>query len=204
MWPWTAKRSRYAGDQSVLGAGVRVKGEIESDGELEIRGQVIGDIYHAGRLVIAPGARCASNILADQLVIAGEVRGNVTARDQLELLPTGQLFGDATCARLMVAPGAVFQGATRMAQAPAPPALPAPREMPAARESQTLREAQSPREILAPRSVPLDGPLAILSEPLGEGVREPLISLGVHAVDEPAPRRAPATDAPAFSGGFSA
>ena len=91
-----------------------------------------------------------------------------------------------------------------MAQPAAPAALPAPREMPAARESQTLREAQSPREILAPRSVPLDGPLAILSEPLGEGVREPLISLGVHAVDEPAPRRASTTDAPAFSGGFSA
>jgi cytoskeletal protein CcmA (bactofilin family) len=190
MWEWKARGRTTGGDRSVLGTGVRVRGSIESEGDLAIHGRVEGDIIHTGRLVIAQGAQWVGNIQSDDLVIAGEVHGNVTVREQLELAPTGHLYGDVSCARLTVAPGAVFQGHNRMngATQAAPPAA-----------ARTLPPLPPPN--------PDDGPLAILLEPVSGKVREPLISLLGPAVERSQPAPDPsgaAEDAPAFSGGFAA
>jgi cytoskeletal protein CcmA (bactofilin family) len=231
MWPW--KRKRTADERSVIGSGLRIRGEMESEGELEIRGQVVGNIVHAGRLVVAAGARCDSLIRADELVVAGEVHGHVVVQGQLELLPTGRLYGDATCGRLVVAPGALLQGSSRMAEGGGfggRIALPPP----AGGRVVAAPPSDGQAAVAATRQAPLEGPLAILLEPVGEGGREPLFAAaepevlvaevvasgsasgsasgaaspsGVSPEEARALRpegRAPLAEAPAFYGGFSA
>ena len=48
------------------------------------------------------------------LIIGGYVKGNVEAKENLELLSTGQLFGDIKTAKLKIADGVVFEGKCEM------------------------------------------------------------------------------------------
>lgn len=103
-------------ERSVIGPGLQIRGPITGVGELEIRGRVEGDIVHCGRLIIAAGALCLGSIQTDELQLAGEVHGHIHARDKLELMETGRLYGDTVCGSLQVHPGATFQGTNRMAE----------------------------------------------------------------------------------------
>lgn len=128
MWGIRFRRGRS--ERSLIGDGMVVRGPIQSRGDLEIQGQVDGDIDHMGRLVIG-----------------GEVHGNVRVTDQLELLPTARLIGDVMCMRLVVHSGAIFQGSTRMPECP--DVLPEPPERPAALPAGVSQPAQdSPLAIL--------------------------------------------------------
>jgi cytoskeletal protein CcmA (bactofilin family) len=201
MWSWLNRRSARSDDRSVLGPGISIRGDFESDGYLEIRGRVEGEIVHSGRLVIARGAVWKGNIRADELVIAGQVHGNVDVLEELELEAGGQLIGDVACARLVVAPGAIFEGRNRMGgpAAQSPALLPAP--IAGAGPALLDRIMPPPRQSLLP-----DTPLAILAEPVRGGEKELLLEVP-QAAREPAetittPRAEPTADAPAFFGGF--
>ena len=51
---------------------------------------------------------------AKNIVIKGEVAGNVLAHKQLEIHPTGKLIGDCTSASIDIKEGAVFEGRSKM------------------------------------------------------------------------------------------
>jgi cytoskeletal protein CcmA (bactofilin family) len=198
--------SRPRGERSVLGSRLQIRGTITSGGALEIRGRVEGDIEHSGRLVISSSGTCFSNIRADELQLAGEVRGNVAVEDLLELMPTARLYGDVACRSLRIHPGAIFLGTTHMPDAipPAPAAPP------------LLSASAGPGQALQ-----LTGPLAVLCEPITGAERRELLRNPVYEealpdhdaaealeiptdlpMEEP-PRPEPPTDrAPAFYGGF--
>ncbi|HWI60402.1 MAG TPA: polymer-forming cytoskeletal protein [Symbiobacteriaceae bacterium] len=97
MWPWKKRQA------SVIGAGMRITGRIESDGDVTVLGQVDGDILHNGRLELV-----------------GEVHGNVQVDGSLILRSTARLHGDARCACLHVEPGAFFYGSNRMDEVAVP------------------------------------------------------------------------------------
>ena len=118
MWPWKKQQQLRPDTPSIIGVGVHVTGRIDSRGDLTIMGSVEGDICHQGRLVIAPGATCLSNIQADSMQVAGEVHGNLHVRETLELLSTARLHGDTVCASLQVQQGAAFFGSNHMAGSP--------------------------------------------------------------------------------------
>jgi cytoskeletal protein CcmA (bactofilin family) len=119
----TAARFAEADAQcGVLGTGLVFKGEVSGDGDLYIAGSFEGEINVTGTVRVADGAEVEANISAGMIVIAGVVRGNVSAGTHVEMLPTGTLTGTVKSSSLAAAEGASLRGEVWL-ERPARPAL---------------------------------------------------------------------------------
>ena len=95
---------------STLGGGITIKGELRGEGPLTVLGQFEGDIVLDGALHVGPEARVDANITARVIVIAGVVRGNLSADTSVEILPTGALTGTVKSGSFTAADGARVKG----------------------------------------------------------------------------------------------
>jgi cytoskeletal protein CcmA (bactofilin family) len=116
---------------TVLGPGTRFEGLLTFRGRARVDGSLTGEISGHGVLVLGPGARAEARVEVDELIVAGEVEGDVRARRRVELLATGCIRGDVETPRLVIAEGGRLLGrcttgpAARGAQAaPARPGRP--------------------------------------------------------------------------------
>ncbi|NLI91799.1 MAG: polymer-forming cytoskeletal protein [Peptococcaceae bacterium] len=93
-----------------LAEDCEVKGSFVSKGNARIDGNIEGTINVSGDLFIGQSAILKANIEAQTISIAGEVRGNVKAKDLLELSSTARLYGDINTRQLKIDQGARFIG----------------------------------------------------------------------------------------------
>jgi cytoskeletal protein CcmA (bactofilin family) len=96
--------------ESVFGPGVSIEGKIEGDADLRIAGKFKGDIQIKGDLSIEKGAHLAAKINAANVIVAGELEGNIVASSQVRLLESAQLVGDLKATTLTVAAGSRMRG----------------------------------------------------------------------------------------------
>jgi cytoskeletal protein CcmA (bactofilin family) len=95
-----------------LGASLRVKGEISGNEDLHIDGAVEGLIQLDDRkLTVGMAAKVTADVIAREIVVYGSVKGNLRARDKIEIKKDGSVVGDLTTARIMIEDGAYFKGA---------------------------------------------------------------------------------------------
>jgi cytoskeletal protein CcmA (bactofilin family) len=95
-----------------LGPGLEIKGELIGREDLKLEGKIEGTISLGGhRLNVGSTAHIHADIVAREVVIAGEVIGNVNAIDRIELKKGGSIVGDLTTGRLVIEDGAFFKGA---------------------------------------------------------------------------------------------
>jgi cytoskeletal protein CcmA (bactofilin family) len=111
-----------------LGSSLRLKGEISGNEDLQVDGSVEGLIHLDERkLVIGPSAKISADIIAREVVVYGNVKGNLKARDRIEIKKDGSVVGDLTTARIMIEDGAYFKGSIEIdrgdAGAPAKPVV---------------------------------------------------------------------------------
>jgi cytoskeletal protein CcmA (bactofilin family) len=94
-----------------VGPGLQVKGDITGNEDLQIDGTVEGHV-HLGerRLTIGASARVTADVQAREVVVFGNVKGNLQARDRIEIKKDGSVVGDLTTARIMIEDGAYFKG----------------------------------------------------------------------------------------------
>ena len=104
-----ASRSRLP-DGTVIGDGFTVKGELSGAGDLRILGRFEGQITLTGTVLVGEGAEVDANIFATDIVIGGAVRGNLSAAERVEILPTGALTGTLKSGSLTAAEGASVKG----------------------------------------------------------------------------------------------
>jgi cytoskeletal protein CcmA (bactofilin family) len=102
--------------ETVIGENTVCDGILSCETNLRVEGKVIGDIQCTGEVMIGEHAVVESTISAKDIVIAGTVHGNVSAKGRLTILPTGQLIGSIEADVLQVAEGGVFLGNCTMAQ----------------------------------------------------------------------------------------
>lgn len=112
MWSLKFRYARRA--RSVISAGTVFRGKVDSDGVLEIKGRVDGDIRHKGLLIIGRTGRCHGEVQAADMLVAGAVHGDAQVNGKVEILAGGLLAGDVRCARLQVHTGGVLRGASLM------------------------------------------------------------------------------------------
>jgi cytoskeletal protein CcmA (bactofilin family) len=94
-----------------LSAGLRVKGEISGNEDLHVDGTIEGSIQLEGRkLTVGTGAKVTADIVAGEVVVYGSVKGNLRARERIEIKNGGSMIGDLTTARITVEEGAHFKG----------------------------------------------------------------------------------------------
>lgn len=95
---------------AVLSAGLAFKGEVSGEGDLFIAGSFEGEINVTGTVRVGEEAEVEANISAGTIVIAGMVRGNVSASTHVEMLSTGTLTGTVRSGSLVAAEGAALRG----------------------------------------------------------------------------------------------
>ena len=96
--------------RAVLGGGLSLRGEVTGEGDFHIYGRFEGEIDVSGRVVVAEAAQVDANINAASIVIAGRVRGNLSASTHLDILPTGVLTGTLKAGSFSAAEGSSVKG----------------------------------------------------------------------------------------------
>ncbi len=98
----------------LLGAGSRFEGQINFEGTIRIDGSVFGEIVcknqKPSRVIITELAVVEADIVADNVVIAGTVSGNIKAVEKLEIYAPGRLEGLVYTSDFSIEDGALFQG----------------------------------------------------------------------------------------------
>jgi cytoskeletal protein CcmA (bactofilin family) len=103
---------------TTLGTGTKFNGTMRFSKSLKIDGKFEGKIESEGFLYIEEGADVRADIKVGSIVVGGTVRGDIYAKDKLEMLSTGQVFGNVQTAKLKIADGVVFEGKCQMIKEP--------------------------------------------------------------------------------------
>jgi cytoskeletal protein CcmA (bactofilin family) len=107
-----------SGGQARLGASLHVKGEITGNEDLAIDGTVEGLVQlEDRRLTVGASAKVTADVIAREVVVYGNVKGNLRARDRIEIKKDGSVVGDLTTARIMIEDGAYFKGSIEIDKA---------------------------------------------------------------------------------------
>ncbi|MCU0638273.1 MAG: polymer-forming cytoskeletal protein [Candidatus Krumholzibacteria bacterium] len=100
---------------SILGQGCTVKGTIDvKEGTLRIDGDFEGTINCPGTLVVGKDGSVKADISVTSAVIGGKVKGNIDAREKIELQAGSRLEGDIKTIRLVIDEGVFFEGSCKM------------------------------------------------------------------------------------------
>jgi cytoskeletal protein CcmA (bactofilin family) len=98
-----------------IGKSVVIKGELNGSEDLTIEGQVEGKIeLRQNVLTIGPNARIKAQVFAKAVIILGEVTGNVSATEKVDIRDNGSVDGDIAAPRVAIAEGAHFRGSIDM------------------------------------------------------------------------------------------
>lgn len=109
------RKVRAASPASVIGASIKIHGNIEGDENLVIEGQVDGSISLAkAELVIGASGTAMANLLAKSVRIDGSVTGDVLGSALVTVTTTGKVYGDITAPRVTLEDGAKFKGSIDM------------------------------------------------------------------------------------------
>ncbi len=115
---YPASGSTGSGGTARLGASLHVKGEITGNEDLAIDGSVEGLVHLEDRkLTVGASARVTADVIAREVVVYGNVKGNLRARDRIEIKKDGSVVGDLTTARIMIEDGAYFKGSIEIDKA---------------------------------------------------------------------------------------
>jgi cytoskeletal protein CcmA (bactofilin family) len=113
-------QKREVGDQTadtMVGSGTFMEGKLVVEGSLLIDGRLEGNLTVRGFLTVGPAADIRADIEAGEARVAGKIRGNLKARESVELLPGSRLEGDVFTKCFRIEDGAFFQGNCHMGEA---------------------------------------------------------------------------------------
>jgi len=126
-----------------IGKSIVIKGELNGSEDLTIEGQVEGTIQLRDHvLTIGPNGKIKAQIFAKSVIVLGEVNGNVTASEKVDIRDKGSVDGDIISPRVAIAEGAHFRGSVDMQRKPAAP------------QAQAQAPTQAPRPVATPSAPP--------------------------------------------------
>ena len=98
-----------------IGKSVIIKGELNGSEDLQIEGQVEGKIeLRQNTLTIGGNGKIKAQVFAKQVIVMGEVVGNITASEKVDIRENGSVDGDLVSPRVAIAEGAHFRGSIDM------------------------------------------------------------------------------------------
>jgi len=101
---------------SVIGTGMRIVGDIESNGVIKVEGVVQGSVRGARQLLLGKGGTIHGDVFATDIVLGGTVVGNVVASERVEVQGTSSVEGDIHTKSMVVYEGGTINGAVRMGE----------------------------------------------------------------------------------------
>ncbi len=103
-----------------IAPGARFEGKISGSVDLQVDGEVIGEIAVSAVVVVGAKGHVSGPITARVVRVAGRVSGDLRGREKVEIAAGAQLEGDIAAPRVTIAEGAFFKGRVEMKTAPAP------------------------------------------------------------------------------------
>jgi cytoskeletal protein CcmA (bactofilin family) len=111
---------------ATIGKAVKINGQIFTKEDLYVDGDVEGTIESQdNKVTVGPNGRVQAGIRAREVVILGQVQGNVEANDKVDIRKDGKLVGDIKTSRISIEDGALFRGSIDIVKVE-PKAAPAP------------------------------------------------------------------------------
>jgi cytoskeletal protein CcmA (bactofilin family) len=106
---------RIERDMVNIGKSVVIKGELNGSEDLTVEGHVEGRIELKDHvLTIGPNGKIKAQVFAKAVIVLGEVNGNVTATEKVDIRDGGSVDGDIIAPRVAIAEGAHFRGSVDM------------------------------------------------------------------------------------------
>ena len=119
---FTTKEEKKAAEEitnssNVIGKGTTLEGNIETFGNIRIEGRVLGNIKSKSKIALGDSSHVEGNISAQNADIEGTVKGKIEISEILVLKASAVVQGDISTSKLVVEPGAVFNGSCKMGAA---------------------------------------------------------------------------------------
>ncbi len=97
--------------QALLGQGAEFQGKLTFTGRIRVDGNLKGEVFSDGILIIGPSAVVEANVEVGTLIIRGGVlRGNVKASQLVEIYAPARVYGDIHAPQLYMDKGVIFEG----------------------------------------------------------------------------------------------
>src|SRR5512132_2332071 len=102
------------GALSLIGAGMKIVGDIETSGVVKVEGTVEGNIRNARQVLLGRQGEITGDIHARDVVLGGRVSGTIYASERVEVQGTASVHGDIQTKSIVVLEGARVNGAVKM------------------------------------------------------------------------------------------
>ncbi len=100
--------------ETIIGPSVKVEGNFKGDGNVTVEGIVQGSLKTNHLLKIGVNAKIKAEVEAANLLLSGEIRGNVKVSEKASLASTAKIFGNIETKTLSVEEGAIINGKCTM------------------------------------------------------------------------------------------
>lgn len=94
--------------------GTLLKGDIVSQADFRLDGELIGNFQSKGKIVIGPQASVTGDIMCKNADIEGKYNGKITVLELLNVKHKASIHGEVVCGKLAVEPGADFSASCLM------------------------------------------------------------------------------------------
>lgn len=130
-----------------IGKSVVIKGELNGSEDLTVEGHVEGKIELRDHvLTIGPNGKIKAQVFAKAVIVLGEVNGNVTATEKVDIRDGGSVDGDIVSPRVAIAEGAHFRGSVDMQRKGGQPQMQSQPQRPPQQQSNQPNQPNQPQQ----------------------------------------------------------
>lgn len=97
-----------------IGADTKLEGTLITRSSVRVDGTIVGGVVADGTVILSQNGQIQGNVIAENIVVAGVLDGNLTIKDKTNIEPTGEVYGDINTARILIDEQSVFQGKCNM------------------------------------------------------------------------------------------
>ena len=97
-----------------IGTDTKVEGTLITHSSVRIDGSVVGGVCADGTIVLSQSGQIEGNVIAENIIVAGVIDGNLTIKDKTNIEPTGEVYGDISTSKILIDEQSVFQGNCNM------------------------------------------------------------------------------------------
>lgn len=101
---------------SIIGAGMKVTGDLFAEGVIKVEGTVVGTVRAARQVLVAKGGVVEGDVFTREAIVGGDVRGGIQADERVEIQATSVVHGDIATRKLFVQEGGEINGVIRMGE----------------------------------------------------------------------------------------
>jgi cytoskeletal protein CcmA (bactofilin family) len=97
-----------------IGDGTSIHGDINSNGDIRIDGNIVGSVSCKGKIILGPSGSIQGDVSCANAEISGNIKGNLKISELLSLKASSVVNGEISTGKLSIEPGANFTGTCAM------------------------------------------------------------------------------------------